>query len=58
MLTEMEEWREKLVVVFAGFKKPLHGFFAQHLGLPLRLNATFEFEDLTDEQLKAKRVHS
>jgi hypothetical protein len=28
------ERREKLVVVFVGYKKPLDGFFAQHLGLP------------------------
>jgi hypothetical protein len=51
LLTEMEEWRGKLVVVFAGYKKPLEDLFAHNVGLPSRFNSTFEFEDFTDTEL-------
>jgi SpoVK/Ycf46/Vps4 family AAA+-type ATPase len=51
LLTEMEEWRGKLVVIFAGYKEPLEDLLKHNEGLPSRFNGTYNFEDFTDDEL-------
>ena len=51
LLTEMEEWRGKLVVIFAGYKEPMEDLLEHNEGLPSRFNTNFDFADFTDEEL-------
>ncbi|KAA8492707.1 NFX1-type zinc finger-containing protein 1 [Porphyridium purpureum] len=51
LLTEMQECRGKLVVVFAGYKKEMEDLLEYNEGLLSRFHAVYDFEDFTDEEL-------
>jgi hypothetical protein len=52
LLPEMENRRGKLVVVLAGYRKPMEeSIMAFNEGLPSRFPRVFTFPDYTDEQL-------
>ncbi len=51
LLTETEEWRGKLVVVFAGDKKPMEDLFGHHEGLPSRFSTTLDFVNFSCKAL-------
>ena len=48
----MENYRDKLTVVLAGYDKEMEEFLANsNTGFPSRFKSVFQFEDYTDEQL-------
>jgi SpoVK/Ycf46/Vps4 family AAA+-type ATPase len=47
----MEDNRDNLVVIVAGYKKEMKRFLASNTGLISRFNKFIEFEDYTDEEL-------
>ena len=52
LLTEMEDRRGKLVVIFAGYQKNMEDeILAYNPGLPSRFPSTFTFDDYSDEEL-------
>ncbi|KAJ8602140.1 hypothetical protein CTAYLR_001663, partial [Chrysophaeum taylorii] len=51
LLAEMEDKRGKLVVVFAGYAKPLEALLEHNEGLPSRFRRRFDFPDFTDDEL-------
>lgn len=52
LLPEMENKRGSLVVVLAGYQKPMEEqIMAYNEGLPSRFPLVFKFPDYTDEQL-------
>lgn len=51
ILTEIEEKRGKLVLVFAGYKRQMEELLEHNQGLPSRFPKHFEFADFTDEEL-------
>lgn len=52
LLPEMENKRGKLVVVLAGYRKPMEENIMQfNEGLPSRFPLVFTFPDYTDDQL-------
>lgn len=52
LLPEMENQRGKLVVVLAGYRKPMEeSIMSFNEGLPSRFPKIFTFPDYTDEQL-------
>jgi replication-associated recombination protein RarA len=52
LLTEMENLRGKLVVVFAGYDKQMEELLEFNEGLPSRFPNTFAFPDFTEEELR------
>ena len=52
LLTEMENLRGKLVVVFAGYEKPMEELISYNEGLPSRFPFRFAFPDFTEEELR------
>jgi SpoVK/Ycf46/Vps4 family AAA+-type ATPase len=53
LVKEMEDHREDLVVIVAGYPEPMVHFIAQNPGLASRFTTTIEFDDYTDEELLA-----
>ena len=51
LVKEMEDHRESLVVIVAGYPDPMVGFIAQNPGLASRFTTTIEFDDYTDDEL-------
>ena len=53
LVKEMEDRRDDLVVIVAGYPGPMVGFVASNPGLSSRFPTTLEFDDHTDEELQA-----
>mgnify|MGYP000453941721 CR=1 FL=1 len=53
LVKEMEDHREDLVVVVAGYPEPMAEFLASNPGLTSRFPTTIEFEDYGDDELLA-----
>lgn len=51
LITEMENNRERLVVIVAGYTKEMQDFFNINSGLASRINHHIEFPDYNPEQL-------
>jgi AAA lid domain len=51
LVTEMEDRRDDLVLIVAGYPDPMAIFIAQNPGLSSRFRTTIEFEDYSDEEL-------
>ena len=51
LVKEMEDHRQNLVVIVAGYPDPMVGFIAQNPGLASRFTTTIEFDDYTDDEL-------
>jgi adenylate kinase family enzyme len=51
LVKEMEDNRDDLVVIVAGYPSPMEIFIAQNPGLASRFRTTIGFDDYTDEEL-------
>ncbi len=51
LVKEMEDHRQNLVVIVAGYPDPMVAFIAQNPGLASRFTTTIEFDDYTDDEL-------
>jgi hypothetical protein len=51
LVKEMEDRRDDLVLIVAGYPDPMAVFIAQNPGLASRFRTTIEFADYTDEEL-------
>lgn len=47
----LEDYREDLVVIVAGYTEPMRKFFDSNLGLKSRFNTFIEFDDYSTEEL-------
>lgn len=52
LVKEMEDKRDDLVVIVAGYPAPMAEFISQNPGLESRFRTTIEFENYTDEELR------
>ncbi|WP_237767401.1 AAA family ATPase [Serinicoccus sp. CUA-874] len=57
LVKEMEDHREDLVVIVAGYPDPMAEFIATNPGLESRFRTIIEFEDYTDDELGAIQQH-
>ncbi|MBQ6282582.1 MAG: AAA family ATPase [Bacilli bacterium] len=48
----MENYRDKLVVIFAGYTKEMQDFLNSNSGIASRIGYTLEFDDYTTDELK------
>ncbi|MDQ4051395.1 MAG: AAA family ATPase [Actinomycetota bacterium] len=53
LVKEMEDKRDNLVVIVAGYPLPMEVFIAQNPGLSSRFRTTVDFADYTDDELAA-----
>lgn len=51
LIQEMENNRENLVVIFAGYTKEMQAFLNSNSGIVSRIGYTLEFEDYTEQEL-------
>lgn len=49
----LEDYRDDLVVIVAGYTEPMNKFFESNPGLKSRFNTFIEFEDYSDEELES-----
>jgi len=52
LIKAMEDYRDDLVVIFAGYTKEMQDFLDSNSGIVSRIGYTMEFEDYTTEELK------
>ena len=52
LIQSMENYRDKLVVIFAGYTKEMQDFLNSNSGIASRIGYTLEFDDYTTEELK------
>lgn len=52
LIKAMEDYRDDLVVIFAGYTKEMQDFLDSNSGIVSRIGYTFEFDDYTNEELK------
>ncbi len=52
LIQAMENYRDKLVVIFAGYTKEMQDFLNSNSGIVSRIGYTLEFDDYTTEELK------
>ena len=53
LVKEMEDQRDDLVIIVAGYPVPMQFFIAQNPGLASRFRTTIDFADYTDDELVA-----
>ena len=51
LIQAMENYRDDLVVIFAGYKKEMQGFLDSNSGIVSRIGYTMNFEDYTTDEL-------
>ena len=51
LVKAMEDKKDELVVIFAGYKEEMHDFVEQNPGMASRIGYLFDFPDYTDEEL-------
>jgi predicted AAA+ superfamily ATPase len=51
LVKEMEDHRDELVVIVAGYPEPMHEFIGSNPGLESRFRLTLTFDDYTDDEL-------
>lgn len=51
LIQAMENYRDNLVVVFAGYKKEMDGFLKSNSGIVSRIGYTLDFKDYTTDEL-------
>ena len=52
LIQAMENYRDKLVVIFAGYTREMQDFLNSNSGITSRIGYTFEFDDYTTEELE------
>ena len=52
LIKAMEDYRDNLVVIFAGYTKEMQDFLDSNSGIVSRIGYTLEFEDYTNDELK------
>ena len=52
LIKAMEDYRDNLVVIFAGYTKEMQAFLDSNSGIVSRIGYTLEFDDYTNEELK------
>ena len=52
LIKAMEDYRDDLVVIFAGYTKEMQSFLDSNSGIVSRIGYTLEFDDYTNEELK------
>ena len=52
LIKAMEDYRDDLVVIFAGYTKEMQDFLDSNSGIVSRIGYTLEFEDYTNDELK------
>lgn len=52
LIKAMEDYRDNLVVIFAGYTKEMQDFLNSNSGIVSRIGYTFEFDDYTTDELK------
>ena len=53
LIKAMEDYRDNLVVIFAGYTKEMQDFLDSNSGIVSRIGYTMEFDDYTNDELKA-----
>lgn len=51
LVKAMEDHKDKLVIIFAGYEKEMHGFLNINPGIASRIGYTFHFRDYSTEEL-------
>lgn len=52
LIKAMEDYRDNLVVIFAGYTNEMNDFINSNSGIASRIGYTFTFEDYTNDELK------
>lgn len=53
IIKSMEEYKDRLIIIFAGYKNEMDKFIKSNPGLQSRIGYRINFDDYTNEQLKA-----